>query len=71
MEGEEFDEMRLNKLGGRSGSHGRPTLKAKEKTITASEKGGWEVCKVLVQEEEMPHLFLVLGKKQMVEPSQE
>lgn len=63
MEGEEFDEMRLNKLGGGRGSHGKHRLKAKEIT-TASEKGGWDACKVLVQKEEMPHLLLVLGKKQ-------
>ena len=71
VEGEEFDEMRLNKLGGKRGSHGTPRLKAKEEMITtASEKGGWDICKMLMQEEEMPHLSF-LRKKLMVEPSHE
>lgn len=29
VEGEEFDEMRLNKLGDRRGSYGRPRVKAR------------------------------------------
>lgn len=71
VEGEEFDEMGLNKLGGKRRSHGTPRLKAKEEMITtAPKKGGWGICKVSGQEEEMPHL-LFLRKKLMVEPSQE
>ena len=78
MRGNEFAKMKLNKLGRRKGeswktqgeSKGKENYFLWEVRQRMPHRLKWGIlCQVLKEEEEMPRLLLVLGKKLMVEPS--